>query len=126
MPIYEYQCEKCGHQLEALQKISDSPLVECPACHEAGLQKLVSAASFRLKGGGWYETDFKTGDKKQLADSGNETAKGSDDSSKDSSKQDANPKASKSNAEAKSDKKASTSGSEKTKSSKQAAKSGSK
>ena len=70
MPIYEYQCESCGHSLEALQKISDAPLLDCPACGAANLQKLVSAASFRLKGGGWYETDFKTGDKKQLADSG--------------------------------------------------------
>ena len=124
MPIYEYQCEKCGRQLEALQKISDSPLVNCPACQEAGLRKLVSAASFRLKGGGWYETDFKTGDKKQLADSGNETAKGRDVSSKDSSKQDAKPKASESSAGAKGDKKSSTPGSESSKSSKQAAKSG--
>ena len=122
MPIYEYQCEKCGHQLEALQKISDSPLLDCPACREAGLQKLVSAASFRLKGGGWYETDFKTGDKKQLADSGNEAAKGPDDSPK----KDVKPDAAKSSAEAKGDKKASTSGSDNTKTSKQAAKSGSK
>ena len=70
MPIYEYQCGSCGHSLEALQKITAAPLVDCPACGAADLQKLVSAASFRLKGGGWYETDFKTGDKKQLADSG--------------------------------------------------------
>lgn len=68
MPIYEYKCSKCSHCLEALQKISDAPLRKCPACGKAGLKKLVSAASFRLKGGGWYETDFKTGDKKQLAD----------------------------------------------------------
>ena len=73
MPIYEYQCGSCGHSLEALQKISDAPLLDCPACGSANLQKLVSAASFRLKGGGWYETDFKTGDKKQLADSGGES-----------------------------------------------------
>ena len=73
MPIYEYQCGSCGHSLEALQKISDAPLLDCPACGSANLQKLVSAASFRLKGGGWYETDFKTGEKKQLADSGGES-----------------------------------------------------
>ena len=73
MPIYEYQCESCGHSLEALQKISDAPLLDCPACGAANLQKLVSAASFRLKGGGWYETDFKTGDKKQLADTGGDS-----------------------------------------------------
>jgi putative FmdB family regulatory protein len=69
MPIYEYRCTKCGHSLEALQKMSDAPLRKCPACSRPALEKLVSAASFRLKGGGWYETDFKTGDKKQLADS---------------------------------------------------------
>lgn len=69
MPIYEYSCKKCGHEMEALQKMSDAPLVKCPACGKRGLSKLVSAASFRLKGGGWYETDFKTGEKKQLADS---------------------------------------------------------
>ena len=74
MPIYEYHCESCGHSLEALQKISDSPLVDCPVCSAASLQKLVSAASFRLKGGGWYETDFKTGEKRKLADSGGEPA----------------------------------------------------
>jgi len=69
MPIYEYKCTKCDHTLEALQKMSDPPLRKCPECGKRALEKLVSAASFRLKGGGWYETDFKTGDKKQLADS---------------------------------------------------------
>ena len=69
MPIYEYQCTKCEHQMEALQKMSEKPLVVCPSCGKRGLSKLVSAASFRLKGGGWYETDFKTGNKKQLAES---------------------------------------------------------
>lgn len=67
MPIYEYQCQACSEKLEALQKISDAPLVECPNCGEQSLRKLVSAAAFRLKGGGWYETDFKTGDKKNIA-----------------------------------------------------------
>lgn len=71
MPIYEYQCEQCGHRLEAIQKISDKPLSDCPACAKPALKKLVSAASFRLKGSGWYETDFKSGDKKQLADADN-------------------------------------------------------
>lgn len=66
MPIYEYRCEACGHELEALQKISDVPLRECPACAKPSLKKMVSAAAFRLKGGGWYETDFKTGNKKNL------------------------------------------------------------
>jgi putative FmdB family regulatory protein len=69
MPIYEYQCTACGHELEKLQKISDPPLTECPACGKSTLQKRVSAAGFRLKGGGWYETDFKTGNKKNVAQS---------------------------------------------------------
>ena len=81
MPIYEYKCGSCGHSLEALQKISEGPLLDCPVCGASSLQKLVSAASFRLKGGGWYETDFKTGDKKQLADSGGDSkASGSESS----------------------------------------------
>ncbi|MBN7798563.1 FmdB family zinc ribbon protein [Parahaliea mediterranea] len=67
MPIYEYQCQACGELHEALQKISDDPLLDCPACGEPQLKKKVSAAAFRLKGGGWYETDFKTGSKKNLA-----------------------------------------------------------
>ena len=64
MPIYEYQCEKCGHHLEALQKISDKPLRECPECGKHRLARLVSAPLFRLAGSGWYETDFKS-DKEQ-------------------------------------------------------------
>jgi len=67
MPIYEYRCVDCGHKLEKLQKMSDDPLVECPACGKPALKKLVSAAGFRLKGGGWYETDFKHGKKKNVA-----------------------------------------------------------
>lgn len=65
MPIYEYRCDDCGHELEALQKISDPQLTDCPACQTPSLKKLMSAAGFRLKGGGWYETDFKSGDKKK-------------------------------------------------------------
>jgi putative FmdB family regulatory protein len=61
MPIYEYQCRVCGHEFEAMHKVSDQPLVDCPACGQPELTKLVSAAGFRLKGGGWYETDFKGG-----------------------------------------------------------------
>ena len=67
MPIYEYRCAECGHELEKLQKISDPPLAECPACGKPALEKLVSAPGFRLKGGGWYETDFKQGNKKNIA-----------------------------------------------------------
>ena len=72
MPIYEYRCEHCGHQFDVLQKISEDPLTDCPACAQPALKKLVSAPNFRLKGGGWYETDFKTDkDKKRnLADDG--------------------------------------------------------
>lgn len=70
MPFYEYQCKNCGHDLEAMQKISDAPLRKCPHCGKSQLQRLMSAPVFRLKGGGWYETDFK-GDqdnKRNLAD----------------------------------------------------------
>jgi putative FmdB family regulatory protein len=67
MPIYEYQCLACGELTEALQKMSDAPLTVCPSCGEAALKKKISAAAFRLKGGGWYETDFKSGNKKNLA-----------------------------------------------------------
>ena len=59
MPIYEYACRKCSHTLDVLQKMSDEPLVECPSCGEAALRRLISAPRFRLKGDGWYETDFK-------------------------------------------------------------------
>jgi putative FmdB family regulatory protein len=62
MPIYEYRCGSCSHELDALQKISDSPLRKCPECGKLTLRRLMSAPSFRLKGAGWYETDFK-GDK---------------------------------------------------------------
>jgi len=67
MPFYEYQCSKCGHEEEVLQKISDKPLKKCPECGKSSMQKKVSAAAFRLKGGGWYETDFKSGNKKNVA-----------------------------------------------------------
>lgn len=66
MPIYEYQCQACGHEYEALQKYSDAPLTDCPACNKPELVKKISAAGFRLKGGGWYETDFKSGSKKNV------------------------------------------------------------
>jgi putative FmdB family regulatory protein len=59
MPIYEYRCEACGHELEELQKLADAPLTECPACGKPALARLVSAAGFQLKGSGWYQTDFK-------------------------------------------------------------------
>ena len=77
VPIYEYECKSCGHQLEALQKMSDDPLQRCPACEKDELKKLISAAAFRLKGDGWYETDFKSGKKKNLA-GGDSKSKGTD------------------------------------------------
>ena len=85
MPIYEYQCKACDKELEALQKISDAPLQDCPECGEASLKKKVSAAAFRLKGGGWYETDFKTGDKKNLAGGSDKPAASGDSAAKSSS-----------------------------------------
>ena len=60
MPFYEYHCSACGHELEALQKISDKPLIKCPECGKAKLDKLVSAPSFQLKGSGWYASDYKS------------------------------------------------------------------
>ncbi|MDD5460800.1 MAG: zinc ribbon domain-containing protein [Methylococcales bacterium] len=71
MPIYEYQCQSCGHEHEALQKLGAEPLIVCPACTRPELMKKVSAAGFRLKGSGWYETDFKSGAKKNVAGEAN-------------------------------------------------------
>ena len=59
MPIYEYQCQECEHLFDALQKINEKPLLDCPSCGEDALKRLISAPNFRLKGKGWYETDFK-------------------------------------------------------------------
>ncbi|CAA0107324.1 Uncharacterised protein [Halioglobus japonicus] len=95
MPIYEYQCQACHEQLEVLQKMADAPLLDCPKCGKPELKKKVSAAAFRLKGSGWYETDFKTGNKKNLAGgsdkpaatgSGDSKPKSSDSKSGDSKK----------------------------------------
>ena len=77
MPFYEYQCKSCGHELEAMQKVSDALLKKCPHCGKSQLTRLMSAPVFRLKGGGWYETDFK-GDKdnqRNLADRPDDTPK---------------------------------------------------
>ena len=77
MPFYEYECRACGAQTEVLQKISDKPLRKCEACGKNSLVKLVSAPIFRLKGGGWYETDFKSDQdrKRNLAGEGEEKPK---------------------------------------------------
>ena len=74
MPIYDYKCSNCGHQFELIQKFSDQPAEICPQCSKKSVQKLVSAPSFRLKGGGWYETDFKTGAKKNIVDAKDDKA----------------------------------------------------
>lgn len=66
MPIYEYQCQQCGQRLETMQKLSEAPLRDCPQCGAPALSKLISRAGFRLKGGGWYETDFKAGNKRNI------------------------------------------------------------
>jgi len=81
MPIYEYKCAECEHQFEKLQKISDDPLKDCPECNKPALTKLVSAAGFRLKGNGWYETDFKSGKKRNVAESDSRSSSDSKDSS---------------------------------------------
>jgi putative FmdB family regulatory protein len=75
MPIYEYACKNCNHTLDALQKLNEEPLVFCPSCGEAGLKKLISAPRFRLKGEGWYETDFKKDKQRNLLKSDAEPAK---------------------------------------------------
>ncbi len=77
MPIYEYVCSECGHELEALQKMSDAPLSDCPACARPALKKRISAAGFRLTGSGWYETDFKNKSKAK-SDSGDDKPATSD------------------------------------------------
>ena len=74
MPIYEYQCKICGHQLEILQKFSDEPLTECPECNKPTLNKLVSATTFQLKGTGWYATDFRDKGKPKKEESSKEGA----------------------------------------------------
>lgn len=67
MPIYAYACNECEHTLDALQKIADEPLVDCPACGKPALKRLLSAPRFRLKGSGWYETDFKKDKQRNIA-----------------------------------------------------------
>ena len=74
MPMYEYQCQNCDHQIEALQQINDAPLLHCPSCETDSLKRLISAAGFRLKGSGWYETDFKSGKKKNVSETGSKSS----------------------------------------------------
>ncbi|HEY5623751.1 MAG: zinc ribbon domain-containing protein [Gammaproteobacteria bacterium] len=81
MPIYEYRCDACGHELDALQKINDAQLVDCPECEASALRRLISKPSFRLKGAGWYETDFKSDKEKKrnLAGTKDDKPKSGDD-----------------------------------------------
>ena len=74
MPIYEYVCQDCGKDIEKLQKLSDEPLTDCPACNQPALKRKVSAAGFRLSGGGWYETDFKSKGQRNLTGKGESTS----------------------------------------------------
>lgn len=82
MPIYEYQCDSCGTTFDAIQKFSDPPLSSCRSCGTEGVRKLISAPAFRLKGGGWYETDFKKGNQRNViksdSDGGSSGSSGSD------------------------------------------------
>ena len=109
MPIYEYECKACGHAFDALQKMSDSPLTDCPDCNEPSLRKLLSAPNFRLKGGGWYETDFKDKNKRNLAGDGGKPDSGGADKKPDKPKDAKDAKASKADSPAKTDKKSSDS-----------------
>ena len=94
MPFYEYECSACKHHTEVLQKISDAPLKKCPECGKQALKRLISAPVFRLKGGGWYETDFKSDSetkrniagREEAAESKSEDAKPKAEAGKDSAK----------------------------------------
>jgi len=70
MPIYAFQCQACGHHFDRLQKLSDADPTECPECAQAAVTRKLTAPSFRLAGGGWYETDFKKDGKRNLAEKG--------------------------------------------------------
>ena len=99
MPIYEYACKECDHTLDALQKIADAPLVDCPECGEPGLKRLLSAPRFRLKGQGWYETDFKRDNQRNLhGDKEPSKAKDKSEGGKDSAKSKSSPDMKKSKA----------------------------
>jgi putative FmdB family regulatory protein len=92
MPIYEYECNDCSHQFEVMRKLSDGPLSTCPACGRETLQKLISKVAFRLKGTGWYETDFKNKPADGKADKqGGDADKGASTEKKDSAAKDDKP-----------------------------------
>jgi putative FmdB family regulatory protein len=91
MPFYEYQCSACDHHTEVLQKISDAPLRKCPHCGKSALKRLISAPVFRLKGSGWYETDFKSDSEKKRNLVGEEASESKSDSKADASTDSAAP-----------------------------------
>ena len=93
MPFYEYHCANCGHHHEELQKVTDKPLKKCPACGERKLHRLISAPVFRLKGGGWYETDFKSDkeSKRNLAGDGEPAEKKTEPADKPAEKAESKP-----------------------------------
>lgn len=95
MPIYEYACKECGHTLDALQKVADAPLTECPECGKPALRRLISAPRFRLKGEGWYETDFKKENRRNVASSDTEAPKTEKAEGKDGKKDNADTKSDK-------------------------------
>lgn len=88
MPIYEYQCQACEHKMEALQKMADAALIQCPACEQDSLKKLISAVSFKLTGSGWYETDFKNNNKPQSKDGGSKDGNSNGEGAKDNGPKD--------------------------------------
>lgn len=90
MPIYEYYCQQCDKEMEVIQKISDAVLEECPKCQGSEIKKLISAAGFRLSGSGWYETDFKSSNKKNLVSSNGDVKAAKDSKTKEASKQSKN------------------------------------
>ncbi|SPB15175.1 FmdB family transcriptional regulator [Caballeronia novacaledonica] len=81
MPIYAYRCAHCGHEKDVLQKLSDAPLTQCPACGKDSFSKQVTAAGFQLKGSGWYVTDFRSGNNGAKGNAANTPAKSDDASS---------------------------------------------
>ncbi len=89
MPIYEYQCDECGHKLEVMQRMSEDPLKTCPSCAEDALKKLISKMNFQLKGTGWYETDFKNKGKPEAEKSADKEGSDDKDGAKESKKDDA-------------------------------------
>ena len=113
MPIYEYRCSSCGHELEALQKFSDAPLAKCPSCGAESLVKQVSAAGFQLKGSGWYVTDFRGGAKSGKTEGGAaiDSGKGTDASASGDAKESKADSSSTGKSETKSDAKTDTSSS---------------